>query len=761
MAQIRNLTPLSGINDFETSQSDAGTDRESHPRLLFFRFPKSGLPDFVRLHLDEHVRCLTQFFRVTVIDSDCDYDEVCDRYMPDLVLFESGVYSGPRKITNTNTHQSVPKVGLLNSDAYCITRSVFLSDMEHWGVGVFFSISVSLPEYLPSAADRIFTWPNFADSGLFRDYGEPKFTPILLTGSRAVHYPWRNEVSNRLAENFPSMSLPHAGWFSRSATANMLHGEKYARLLSGAKLVPTCGSIAKELVRKHFEIPAAGACLITEDTPSVRAAGFVDMENCIFASVDDVVDKVASILDNDDQLRKITNAGHTLVELNHDISCRDQIRQWYDLESIRNGSERIVQDGPFDRLRLIPEGTAAGNSHVISLGRDRVLIAEARRRFGLGDRTSAETLYLMALNYHFMPEPIVGIARCRLAAGDPSGALEWLRRLTTTETHLHHALDPDPVEWALIVRALLCSGLPAHAYEASHEYPALSHHELDRMRWVVSRLGGGGDSIPALPSGPVRPSVHDEEATDLHFWLAELCAQLVSCGQADVARTLRTAPSEASVSNSRRRSAAQPRSSWLDISVSIRDHLHSSVAYRGSRRVKQVLRRAVDRDQTHYWHYLEDLGASCAAGIIAVVGLEAGHPVPAALVEGVSRNPASITLTWFGDPTPANRRSSRGPQPKAAVRIPISADHLPLLSSVRLLVAGPGVAPSAFASLLGDETEVVIIVDPRHPEMAAIHRLLVAREYQNPTEVSLDEEAVPYWVFRRRVESSRGAHGSR
>ena len=65
----------------------------SKARLLFFRSPTSNYPGFIRQHLEQHIKCLSLSFDVVLIEENCDYDELCGRYEPDLCLFESGVYT--------------------------------------------------------------------------------------------------------------------------------------------------------------------------------------------------------------------------------------------------------------------------------------------------------------------------------------------------------------------------------------------------------------------------------------------------------------------------------------------------------------------------------------------------------------------------------------------------------------------------------------------------------------------------------------------
>src|SRR4051794_6111477 len=111
------------------------------PRLVFFQWRHEGLPKFLQLHTQQHVKCLSEFFEVVLINHDCDYSQICDLYQPDLTLFESGWKSTiSRKITikNTSAHPEIPKLGLHNGDGWCECRVGFFYDMERWGIETFF-----------------------------------------------------------------------------------------------------------------------------------------------------------------------------------------------------------------------------------------------------------------------------------------------------------------------------------------------------------------------------------------------------------------------------------------------------------------------------------------------------------------------------------------------------------------------------------------------------------------------------------------------
>ena len=119
---VLGMFRLSRVHDSFITQRNAMSTTKSKPALVFFQSRYDHrLPEFLSIHRREHVKCLSVFFDVTVIDNDCDYGQVCDLYQPDLALFE-GAYSGisfslcrPIKITNVHSHPRVPKVGFHNA----------------------------------------------------------------------------------------------------------------------------------------------------------------------------------------------------------------------------------------------------------------------------------------------------------------------------------------------------------------------------------------------------------------------------------------------------------------------------------------------------------------------------------------------------------------------------------------------------------------------------------------------------------------------
>jgi hypothetical protein len=397
------------------------------------------------------------------------------------------------------------------------------------------------------AAERLFVWPNFVDSDIFHDYGERKIIPVLVTGSHALHYPWRNRISKLISQHFPTLSCPHFGWFDAKAASRTIFDDPYARLINASYIVPTCGTIAKEVVRKHFEIPGCNSCLITEETQGLKAAGFADMKNCVFATEGDVLDKIDYLFKNDDVLEAISREGYQLVQSRHTLKQRDQLLQWLKLYKKLQPNEKIVQTAPFGSLGIVDRRSGISNGHTFSNGIDRLLLREGDAHLHKGRYRDAEKYYIRCLNFHFMPEPILGLTLCNLYIGDSRAALKWVAKAINATVTGHRTASPDPVEWAYLIVSILCQGEVAEATRRAHQFPFLDHRELARCRSVIGVLSGANSgSSPLNESGASAGcsfSVHELPERDMITWCKELCKMLRACGQVRLAEQLENAGS--------------------------------------------------------------------------------------------------------------------------------------------------------------------------------------------------------------------------
>lgn len=517
---------------------------ERKPRLLFFQWdhrPNAKAANYLLLHMQQQVKCLQTHFDVAVVNHDCDYAEMCDLHQPDLVLFESGYRShGSRRITvaNTRCNAAIPKLALHNGDAWCDRRAGFLSDLDHWGIETCFSIATLAPQYMPELKGRLFVWPNFVDPDIFHDYRQQKVIPVTQTGQVYGLYPWRQQVFPKIRERYPCLVSPqHA--YENSHAARLLSGEAYARVLNASHVVPTCGTVAGEVVRKHFEIPGANACLVTERSEAIDAAGFVDMENCVFADQHTILDRLDYLFSHPEEMAQITAAGYRLVHERHTLYCRPQIYQWYMLDRDLGPGEQIIQRDPFGDIVRVRHVSASDMRFPRSPARDRSLIQLADY-FLLADRIGkAEKALERCRDYvAYLPEARFRLALCALRCGDAARACELLADLIKTTTVDYGAPDPDPVEWAWFLLALVCDGRLGQARQLQHFYPRLRHGELRRAHLVIGRLTGTAVSPgEGDPSGD-RKTIHGLPVRTDVEWLAWYVETLKRCRQPQLSRAI-------------------------------------------------------------------------------------------------------------------------------------------------------------------------------------------------------------------------------
>jgi tetratricopeptide (TPR) repeat protein len=666
----------------------------SKPRLVFFQYKYDDrLPSFLLMHKREHAQCLSQFFDVTVITEDSDYGRICDTYRPDLVLFESGVPNPACRrleITNTKAHANIPKLGFLHADGFCCARAGFLSDMDQWGIQTFFAIATTAGEHIPTIADNLFIWPNFADPTIYRDYGQTKNIPVLFTGNSNSIYPWRQQIMKLVSSRYPSMMCPHPGYAAgRSVGAQFTIGEPYARMINASWCVPACGAVARELVRKHLEVPASKSCLVTEKSAALEAAGFIDMTNCVFADAANVLDKLEYLFSNPDKFSAIIDAGHELVHSRHTIQHRDQVFQWFKLHRELKAGDKIMQDGPFKPLRIAEDLPGNRNAHVRCGGVHLTALAEGDQKLLEGKYQEAEKFYQKCAAYiSYMPEPKLRLALAHLYMGNASKSLSYIQQPLQFTLAEYQANDPDPVEWAYFVVSLLCLGNLSEAAKRAAEFPWLRHPELDRVRWALSVLtNADAQPLPVKGAANPRPDIHHLPARGFTEWIEQLRVMLTACGQQKLANALTAGASKCdaparfkggSISDRKVRNKSSLTVARSDAHGSFRRRLLYSRAKTRSRSFFATILRRLEGEWGYFLPYrlstakrdefygvVEDLARETDIKTALIVGATTGKHSTEALLSGALENENSPAVFCVSIPKkslpvmPSHQRSAR------------------------------------------------------------------------------------------------------
>ncbi len=603
------MTQKAVIQQFKNTRMYTGPQK---PKLIYFQNKyESALPEFLLNHKQEHVRCLSYFFDVVVIHDDCDYQQVCDLHQPDIALFESGVNlftcRKPR-ITNVRSSRSIPKLALLNADAWCETRTGSFADLELWDVDAVFSIAATAVEHMPEISDELFIWPNSIDPEIYRDYQQEKLIPVLLSGATAALYPWRRRVYRLISQHYPTLSCPHRGYLSRTSPGQVFAGEAYARLLNAAKVSPACGTVGGEVVRKHFEIPACNTCLITEETVHIKQAGFVDMKNCVFGDSHDLLDKLELLFSNEEQLQRVTAEGHNLVHASHTMKQRDQILQWYRLNKELPSGHRIIQPDPFRPLQAVAARQNESLPPAISNGKHLLAMREGNLLLRAGDIAAARAKYRLCLSYmHRFPEARFKIALCDLYAGNASAANAQIFELIQYCLGEYGASTPDPVEWAYYILSLMCTGDVRGASRYAEEFPMLGHPEMDRVRLLFCALNRTGDCDKFDSSETRNPSIHQcPEQTDTE-WLQALNKTLRTCGQDALAERITVAMGRMKLSaNPRKQEISLPaRRRIVSVGASAPAEYPGAIPGKSSTLNRKLLQYRVERKMTQLRKHLK------------------------------------------------------------------------------------------------------------------------------------------------------------
>ena len=510
------------------------------PTLLLIRHPLTG-GELQRLWEEAYTKAFRAHFDVKITEEDCDLDTLCDQNKPDLIAFR-GAYSAPhRRITvkNASSHSGIPRIGLYFGDGFCTTRPAFFYDMERWGVDTYFTQTFYLSEHTPEITDRTFVLPQTFDGDLFRDYGEQKVTPFIVFGELSPWRQWRVQTANALMKRYPTLMCPHPGYRASSAVGLSWVGEPYARAINRSQFSICDGSVFNCVLRKHVEIPACGAILISQPIDGLKEYGFVDMENAVIGEGNALFAKIAELLDNPTRMQAIARAGFELVHARHASTHCDQLYRWFLVRRELRPGETIIQHGTFGAFEAVADGrSGALRSFPAQASEMAASYGEAEQDYRSGAPTTCikKLGKILELMKEYAPARLL-LTRALLMAGRGREAQQNACFLYNFAKLADQAPEPDPVEWASWIVANLCCGDMAKARAALDAYPSLAHSELRRAQWLTRRLQGEAAPQPSPRSKTDRPSIAVSLAPSLSAWLTEVEEMLRQCGQFGFAKS--------------------------------------------------------------------------------------------------------------------------------------------------------------------------------------------------------------------------------
>lgn len=163
--------------------------------------------------------------------------------------------------------------------------------------------------WLPHAVDKIFHY-----------YGE-KTIDVLFTGCIGQTYPTRRTVVERLKDKpyFKRWKRPPE---SLEKKEKYPIGEGYAKLISSAKIHPTCGSKLYYPVMKFMEIPACRTLLMSDWFSELRYLGFQPGRNMVTLDMQGLDRQMKWWIKHDKKREEVAKAGEELIKQKHTVEIR-------------------------------------------------------------------------------------------------------------------------------------------------------------------------------------------------------------------------------------------------------------------------------------------------------------------------------------------------------------------------------------------------------------------------------------------------------
>ncbi len=496
------------------------------PRLLFVTGSTSGIEEYFYLSgVLPWVDGLRHHFQVEVVESAKELIPAAKRFTPDLVLFFGAkyklLYDGP--VQNFQALLGIPIAALTLMDGHSPAKQPFFDHAWKLGVEAVFTIDTGMREIAGDFADLVFYCPWFVNEAMCRDFGEKKVIPVALIGDGFVstgkdwRYPWRRNVATRLRETFPVFSSPRP---TRGYSHRMV-GESYARMLNRSFIALGCGASRHIFMKKNLEIPASRSCLLTEPNDTLIHLGFRDMENCVFAEPDTVVEKCRHLLDHPDELQAITDRGRAFVLDQHSAKNRRVIADWLKLRQQKKPGERIIQPDVMGPLELAGADSERASVCLSSRAPFTVALREAVEAWRQGDFPAGETAAEAARDLlPFTMEPPLLLAYAALKKGSVAEALPPLRGILLRCIQWG-AASPDPLVWAAYLLALHLAGNATQARTLSSTFPDVRHPVLDAVRQAIN-----GAELAVNPSGATPSAVRPpwQNTSELQSFLEPLLA---------------------------------------------------------------------------------------------------------------------------------------------------------------------------------------------------------------------------------------------
>jgi len=186
-------------------------------------------------------------------------------------------------------------------------------------------------EFITDHESRIIAMPHFVSEAEFTWGSLADRRPVWdVPGASYYYRKLARETLGRsglLGRRFPWMQtyalLARAGLrpYSRALLLT-LYAAQFARAIEQSRYCYTCGSAQRMHIRKHFEIPARGAVLVTAPVNGLAAMGFLDGINCFVRSPHELIALHHDLEKDPERAQAVATAGRDLVWSTHRVSSR-------------------------------------------------------------------------------------------------------------------------------------------------------------------------------------------------------------------------------------------------------------------------------------------------------------------------------------------------------------------------------------------------------------------------------------------------------
>jgi glycosyltransferase involved in cell wall biosynthesis len=185
----------------------------------------------------------------------------------------------------------------------------------------------------------VVSFPHCFDPEIYKDYGLPKTYDLSIMGRRSYQYPIRNKgieigvsqkfrdkgykfgFSNGLAYN-NEWKDPNGFMRTENRMQGNLWGDEYARRINETKIFVTDGTYLNVAVPKYFEIQPSRCMMMAPLPDNWEELHFQDGVNMVDVNVENVEEKLFYYLENESEMKKITDAGYEMAHKYHTAKVR-------------------------------------------------------------------------------------------------------------------------------------------------------------------------------------------------------------------------------------------------------------------------------------------------------------------------------------------------------------------------------------------------------------------------------------------------------